>query len=148
MPSGWKTGHFGKPYIRTACSTLLDPFRNPSQPGLLASFDASTDHTWTSVISSNGVTGAFDPSLFMVNTTGFQNAFSGTFSLIQDAGNPNNLDLIYVAIVPEPGTWALMLGSLASLLVVTKRRHSMLTAQEWRRDATAVLVDGIFRPLL
>ncbi len=97
--------------------------------GLLASFDASTNHTWTSVISSNGVTGTFDPSLFMVNTTGFQNAFSGTFALVQDAGNLNNLDLIYVAVVPEPGTWALMLGSLATLLVVTKRRNSLMAPQ-------------------
>ncbi len=91
--------------------------------GSLTSFDPNTNHTWASVITTGGLTGSFASNLFTINTTDFQNSFTGSFNLVQ---NGNNLDLIYTAVVPEPGTWAMMVGGLAMLVVIQRRRSASL----------------------
>jgi len=93
--------------------------------GLLATFDPNANHAWASVITSGGLSlpgGGFNSNLFTLTTTGFQNATNGTFTLVQDSGNSNNLNLVYTtAAVPEPGTWAVMLGGLAMLVAIQRR---------------------------
>ena len=90
--------------------------------GLLTSFDSSSDHIWSSVITTGGITGTFASNLFAINTAGFQNSFNGSFNLVQ---NGNNLDLVYTAAVPEPGTWAMMIGGLAMLVAIQRRRSTV-----------------------
>ena len=76
---------------------------------------ASDDFTyvWTIATASGGIVG-FDPALFHLDTTDFQNQAEdgGYWSLQQD---DLNLNLIYSAI-PEPGTWVLLaLGGVAAI---------------------------------
>ncbi|MDD5348710.1 MAG: hypothetical protein PHQ12_00735 [Chthoniobacteraceae bacterium] len=81
--------------------------------GGLAGWDASTDHLWTSVLTTtDGFVGSLTADMFTVDTTGFlTNNFTGTFSIVRDSANTNSLDLLYTAAVPEPQTWGfLMLG--------------------------------------
>ncbi len=50
-------------------------------------------------------------------TTGFYN---GSYLFLTDGG-----DQIDVEVVPEPGTWAMMLGGLALLVFIQRRRFKM-----------------------
>jgi autotransporter-associated beta strand protein len=66
-------------------------------------WDRNVSHTWNSVLSAVALGGGdFDPRLVEVDTTGFQNPISGTFSVVQDG---TNLDLQYRADVVEPGDY-------------------------------------------
>jgi fibronectin-binding autotransporter adhesin len=89
--------------------------------GLLGSWNPNVDHTWAGIVTTTtGFTGTFAANEFSVDTTGFQNAINGTFSV---ALNGNNLDLQYSA-VPEPSTWAMVLGGFGALALVQRaRRH-------------------------
>lgn len=91
--------------------------------GTLASFDPNTDHIWADVITTTaGFVGDFNPADFSVDTSLFGNATDGTFSIVRDELNGNDLDLEYTA-APEPKTWALLLGGAALLLGFTRFRH-------------------------
>lgn len=88
--------------------------------GLLATWDPGIDHTWTGFLTTTGgITGIVGPlpDLFNVNTGGFQNSFSGTFSIAQSG---NNLDLLYV--IPEPSTGVLLAFGLFAALSRRRRR--------------------------
>jgi len=94
-------------------------------PGLLGTFDQSVNHTWASIITTAGLTlpgTGFNSNLFSVNTSGFQNSFAGTFTVIQDPISSNNLDLLYTAI-PEPGTWAMLAGGVGMLVMLQQARR-------------------------
>jgi len=100
----------------------LQTLDGSNNPGALGSFDGSVNHLWTSVITTNGFVGTFNSSAFAVNTAGFQSAFNGSFSVIQDASNPNALDLQYLA-VPEPGSLVSLLGGLGMLAGLQRFRR-------------------------
>jgi fibronectin-binding autotransporter adhesin len=96
----------------------LDPADNA--PGLLTDFDPTHDYAWT-FITSGGITG-FDPDLFTVDASGFQNDVAGgLFTVIQSG---NDLVLTFSSAVPEPASSVLaILAALgASHLVVVRRR--------------------------
>lgn len=72
-------------------------------PGAAVNFETLADATFT-FASAASITG-FDPDAFVVNTSGFANAFDGAWSVVLDE---NQLSLVYAA-VPEP-TFALVAG--------------------------------------
>ena len=89
--------------------------------GLAQDFDPLQNYSWEIVgagsLSPPG--GGFTSNLFTVNTSSFQNPYSGTFSIVQ---NGNALNLAYTAI-PEPSAF-LVIISYAVLLGFTRRRSA------------------------
>jgi autotransporter-associated beta strand protein len=93
--------------------------------GTLGTFDQSVNHTWTSIITTGGMilpSGGFSTDLFDIVTTGFQNSYTGTFSVVQDSVNSNALDLVYT-VVPEPGTYAMIVGGIGMLASFQRLRR-------------------------
>ena len=89
--------------------------------GALAAFDGSVNHTWSSVLGFGSLSGAFGSNLFTVDTAGFANSLlGGSFQVVQ---NGTNLDLQFLA-VPEPSTWAMLLGGTGMLALLRRRRSA------------------------
>jgi fibronectin-binding autotransporter adhesin len=88
-----------------------------NNPGLLTNFNGGLPYSWQFASATGGITG-FSAAAFSVDTSSFQNAFTGTFSVTQTG---NDLFLNY-APVPEPSTWALMLTGALALAVGARRR--------------------------
>lgn len=87
--------------------------------GLLASFNPGSDHDWLDIITTTGgITGTFASADFVVDTTGFANAFGGAFTVVLDG---NNLDLHY-SFVPEPTATLSLLTGTAMLIGFRRRR--------------------------
>ncbi len=88
-------------------------------------YDLFTDTAGTSPFSGTGysVTGGVISGLTLVfDVNGVtQTMYSGSF--LQLSGSNINLDVV-VASVPEPGTWALMLGGFALLVIFQRARRS------------------------
>ncbi len=92
---------------------------NTAASGLLTSWDANVNSTWSGfATTTEGITG-FASDKFVFTTTGFANELNGNFNVSQ---NGNNLDLNYVTnyVVPEPRT--ALLGCLGALLLLRRRR--------------------------
>jgi len=85
----------------------LVSLQNTNTPGMSTNWNAANSFTNRFISYTGSLLGAsFSPDLFTVNTGGFQNPFTGTFSVANVAGG---LALTYTptaAAVPEPGTWA------------------------------------------
>ncbi len=89
-------------------------------PGALGTWDAASNHTWSSiVVTTAGFTGLFNSSLFSIDASGFGNTLNGSFSVVQDG---NNLDLVYAA-VPEPATYLMLLSGLGMLVGFRRLRR-------------------------
>lgn len=79
--------------------------------GLAQNFDDTENYSLTFVQTTGGITG-FNTNLFTIDTSGFQNPFTGTWSLSQSG---NNLMLNFTAQkVPEPSSMALLIASLSA----------------------------------
>ena len=87
---------------------------------LATSFDATTNHVWKDVVTSAGFIGTVNASDFLVNSSQFDEAFSGSFSIQQDG---TSLDLVYTA--PEPSTWALLFAGSGLLFALGRRRRRL-----------------------
>jgi autotransporter-associated beta strand protein len=86
--------------------------------GLAQNFNSANSYVWE-FASFDSLIGTFNSNLFAVNTSGFQNSFSGTFSVVQiDA---NSLGLQYTA-VPEPSTYALFGIGLGALWMLRRKK--------------------------
>lgn len=87
-------------------------------PGPLTGFDPMRAWAWQIVDTGAGVAG-FDMTRLALDTSGFASATAGgSFSLALSEG-----DLyLQFAPIPEPGTWALLLGGLAGVGWVAARR--------------------------
>ena len=92
-------------------------------PGPLAVFDPTANYSFTFLTTTGGITG-FAANKFAIDTTGFQNPFTGTWSVSSDGFN---LSLDYtapaIAPVPEPGTTAACIAALALGAAVILRRR-------------------------
>ncbi|MFZ9932793.1 MAG: PEP-CTERM sorting domain-containing protein [Chthoniobacterales bacterium] len=86
----------------------------PDVSGNAINFDPFQNYTWTILTASGGISGFTGDELFAIHltayngTAGFANSLSnnngpGSFTL---AVVGNDLNLIFTAAVPEPGTWA------------------------------------------
>lgn len=89
--------------------------------GLVADFNKNTSYSWRFLTTSSAI-GSFDPNAFTIDTSGFQNALNGTFSVSVTADG-KGLALNYLAI-PEPSS-ALFLSGGAALLMNRRRRTSL-----------------------
>jgi autotransporter-associated beta strand protein len=88
--------------------------------GAAANFDASLPYSFNFVTATGGISG-FNTNAFAVDTSAFQNAFSGTWSI---AASTNALALTYSpSAIPEPSTYAALAG-LAALAVALHRRRT------------------------
>ena len=87
------------------------------RPGAMPHFDPGKPYSWTIATVSGSVTG-FSPDKFVVDTTGFSNPFSGTFSVTQ-----GSIALTYTptVAVPEPATWHYLAIALVIIVAVGRR---------------------------
>ena len=81
---------------------------------------SEVDTSWTILTATGGITG-FNAANWTITESSFTTSPTrlGAFSLSQSG---NNLVLDYV--VPEPGTAALLVFSLTTLMVMRRRRQS------------------------
>lgn len=81
-----------------------------------SAWDGTVSHTWNSIISFGSGTG-LSASAFNLDTAAFEGV--GTWSVVQ---NSNSFDLQY-QVVPEPATWAMMIGGLGVLAFGNRLRR-------------------------
>jgi hypothetical protein len=87
----------------------------------MSNFNGQQSYDWTFITSSEGISG-FSPDQFVINTVGFVNPFTGSFSVVQDG---NSLAIEYTpASVPEPSTYALFGIASLALLIANRRKIS------------------------
>jgi T5SS/PEP-CTERM-associated repeat protein/autotransporter-associated beta strand protein len=97
--------------------------------GTVHDFNSMQSYTWT-IASAGGITG-FNASAFNIDTSDFQNPFSGTFNIVHSS---QNLQLTYTAI-PEPSSFAL--AALAAGGAWWRRRRRRMRALTIARSALA-----------
>lgn len=88
-------------------------------PGAALNFDDTLNQSWV-FATATSVSGTFAANQFVVDTTGFSNAFTGDFGVTKSG---NELLLTYTAI-PEPSTCAALAGFGVLGLAVYRRRKS------------------------
>lgn len=86
-------------------------------PGNVFDFNAGGIYTWTIAVATGGISG-FSAGKFLIDTAGFTNDYSGTFSIVQDG---NALNVVYSA-VPEPSLVLLVTVGFAGLAALRLRR--------------------------
>ena len=87
--------------------------------GIVPNFNETQNATFVIAATTGGITG-FAANAFAINTGGFANAFTGTWSV---AANGNNLELNYAAAaIPEPSGMAALAGLAGLGLVLWRRR--------------------------
>jgi autotransporter-associated beta strand protein len=126
--SGWDRLNLSGALSLTA--TAGDPFTvrleslgTTTTPGAAASFSGASNYSWQFVTAAGGITG-FDAAAFTVDTSGWTNAFSGAFSVGRSG---DSLFLNYSAI-PEPSTYAVLLGCAALAGAGWRRRRMVRSA--------------------
>jgi len=91
--------------------------------GAMPGFDGQQAYDWTFITATGGISG-FSPDQFLIETAQFANAFTGSFSVVQQG---NSLALSY-APVPEPSTYAMTLAGLACSGYTMFRRRRLRQA--------------------
>jgi hypothetical protein len=86
----------------------------------MSDFNGQQSYDWTFITSTEGISG-FSPDQFVINTVGFVNPFTGSFSVVQQG---NSLAIEYTpASVPEPSTYALFgIGAIGMLVVMSRKK--------------------------
>jgi fibronectin-binding autotransporter adhesin len=98
---------------------MLDSLTAADMPGQLADFNPGQSYTWEIANTTGGISG-FNLADLAVNTSGFANAFTGSFSVSSDG---RYVDLSYTG-VPEPA--ALPVAALAAGLLIARRPRRTL----------------------
>jgi len=103
--------------------------------GDTATFNPAIDQLWTNIVVSSVLNGlsSFTPSAsnnwdqkqgqFAITDGMTGLALGNHFFLVADQTNANALDLLYLASVPEPQTWALVAGGVGLLGFVQRLRR-------------------------
>lgn len=88
-------------------------------PGPLTNFNPAAPFDFGIVFATGGVA-VLNPNATLIDTTGFQNAYAGTFSIRVD---PGSLRLVYTpGVIPEPASLSLL--ALPALALTRRRRRS------------------------
>ncbi|EIQ01942.1 autotransporter-associated beta strand repeat protein [Opitutaceae bacterium TAV1] len=99
----------------------LTTFTGAGEAGLLDSWDASSNHTWASIVAFSGSVDYDNAERFVVDADGFANTLNGVFNVVR---NGNAFDLVYTAgAIPEPATCALISGLVMLGFIILRRRH-------------------------
>ena len=130
VTSGTATGTAGTSFAQLATGTLN--LTNVTKvtvslqtvAGDGETFDPTLNHLWQNIITTTALTG-FNTSLFTIDPTNFFTGSlqGGVFSMVQDQTNSNVIDLQYLASVPEPQTWALLVGGVGLLGLAQRLRR-------------------------
>jgi len=92
--------------------------------GNALNFDGNSNYTWLMVDAGSAITG-FDAGSFILDDSAFTNAAPGTFSITQGTGGDvDKLYLNYTGVIPEPTTYAMLLGGLGLLAFLRRRSKS------------------------
>jgi hypothetical protein len=86
-------------------------------PGM-ANFSSAGTYQWT-LLSATSISG-FNPGDFSINTSSFTNSLGGGSFFV--SANSTDIFLNFTP-VPEPSTWALMGGGLATMVAASARRR-------------------------
>lgn len=96
---------------------------NTQNPGNALNFADLTSYNWLFVDTGSTIT-SFSASSFVINTSGFTNTFTGTFGIARGdtitGGDDTQLYITYTAI-PEPSTYAMVLGGLLALALLRRQ---------------------------
>ncbi len=106
----------GNPFALRLTSLLAN-----NTAGQVINFNSAQNYSYTIATASSGITG-FSASAFTLDTSGFANPLNGgSWSL---AANGNNLNLNFTpSAIPEPSTYAAILGAVALLLAAHRRKN-------------------------
>lgn len=106
----------------------LNSLTSGNATGETGNFDDTTDYSFTFLTTGTGITG-FSADKFQLDTSGFQNPFSGSWSVAQDG---NALVLNYTAAgggaIPEPSTYAALMGAAMLAFAWRRKRRPTQTA--------------------
>jgi fibronectin-binding autotransporter adhesin len=93
-------------------------------PGSVFNFDPNGSYVWKIADFANPVSG-FDASAFQINTTGFTNNFTGTFSVAlgTSVAGGDNTEVYVTYAVPEPATFGLLAAGAALVATAVRRRR-------------------------
>ncbi|MBP9914439.1 MAG: autotransporter-associated beta strand repeat-containing protein [Opitutaceae bacterium] len=127
---GWDTLSVGGTLTLTATSgtpftVFLTSLTAGNTAGEVFDFNPSANYAFTLATTTSGIIG-FDADAFELNFDGFENSFSGSWSVEQSGGD---LNLIYAAAVPEPSTYAAMAGAVMLGFVFWRRRRQPAPAR-------------------
>jgi len=94
--------------------------------GNAANFNGANNYSWLFVDAGVDITG-FNAGSFILNDSAFTNSTPGTFSISQGDGLGGDLDKLYInytGVIPEPSTYALLMGGLGLLAFLRRRKQS------------------------
>ena len=89
--------------------------------GNVSDFNDASNYSFAFLTTTGGVNG-FDAAKFTLDTSAFSNPFRGTWS-VGLSGDGHTLNLNYAMAVPEPGTTAALIATLALGAAVILRRR-------------------------
>ena len=133
----------GSPFVINVASLTAG-----GMPGLVPGFANGGNYLWTLAVAGGGIAN-FNPAKFSVDTAGFSNAFTGTFSV---ATNGNSLVLAYTPALAPLVSPVLAGGSLAggtfafSFSGANGQGYRVLasTNLQWPLTNWLVLTNGVF----
>ena len=87
--------------------------------GLASNFNSASNYTFAIATASGGISG-YNAAAFSINTSGFQNTFTGTWGT-SVTGNSLNITYTAATAIPEPSSASMFVLGLAAALAKRRR---------------------------